>query len=61
MKRVNGIWYYRGRSYPTLYEALVAVWPQTLPSRAGEKEPPPVLRIPGAAKRENDGINPPPL
>lgn len=37
MKCVNGVWYHRGRSYPTLYEALAAAWPQTLPSRAGEK------------------------
>ena len=37
MKRVNGVWYYRGQSYATLYEALAAVWPQALPSRAGER------------------------
>lgn len=60
MKCVDGVWYHRGRSYATLYEALAAVWPQVPPNRAGEKkEPPPVLRIPGAAKRNNDGINPP--
>lgn len=37
MKCVNGIWYHRGRSYTTLYEALAAVWSQVPPRRAGEK------------------------
>lgn len=27
MKYQNGVWSYRGRSWPTLREALVAVWP----------------------------------
>lgn len=50
MKCVNGVWYYKGRSYATLREALAAVWPCALPSIAGKKRPPPVRRIPGAAK-----------
>lgn len=37
MKCVSGVWYYQGRSYATLYEALAAAWPRTLPRRAGEK------------------------
>lgn len=37
MKCVGGVWYYRGRSYATLYEALAAVWPLILPGRAGKK------------------------
>ena len=27
MKRVKGLWYYRGKVYATLHEALLAVWP----------------------------------
>lgn len=38
MKRVNGVWYYQGQGYATLYEALAAAWPRVLPQRAGEKE-----------------------
>lgn len=37
MKCVDGVWYHRGRSYATLYEALAAVWPQEPPRRAGER------------------------
>ena len=28
MKYHNGIWNYRGKSYPSLHEALLAIWPQ---------------------------------
>lgn len=28
MKRYNGLWYYQGRTYPTLRAALLAVWPE---------------------------------
>lgn len=62
MKCVNGIWYHRGRSYPTLYEALAAVWPQALFSRAGEKRSRP--RYGEYRKRQSKkhvGINPPQL
>lgn len=44
MKRVNGVWYYQGRSYATLYEALAAAWPCALPRRAGEKGAAPGIR-----------------
>lgn len=27
MSFYNGLWHYRGDVYPTLYGALVAVWP----------------------------------
>ena len=26
MKFINGLWYYQGRTYATLREALLAVW-----------------------------------
>lgn len=32
MKRKNGIWYYRGRSYPTFRDALRAAWPRVVQS-----------------------------
>ena len=51
MKCVGGIWYCRGRSYATLYEALAAVWPQTLPRRAGEKG-----AAPGTANTGSGGV-----
>ncbi len=51
MKRVNGVWYYRGRSYATLYEALAAAWPQTTPRRAGAKE-----AAPGTANTGGGGV-----
>lgn len=28
MKRYKGRWYYQGKSYATLHEALVAIWPR---------------------------------
>ena len=28
MKRINGIWHYRGKQYATLHDALVANWPK---------------------------------
>lgn len=28
MRKQNGLWYYRGKAYPTLHEALLAVWPE---------------------------------
>lgn len=43
MKCISGIWYYRGQSYATLHEALVAAWPRPLPRRAGKKGAAPVL------------------
>lgn len=51
MKRVNGVWYYQGRSYATLYEALAAAWPCALPRRAGEKGV-----APGTANTESGGV-----
>ena len=51
MKRVNGIWYYQGRSYATLYEALAAAWPQALPRRGGEKG-----AAPGTANTGSGGV-----
>lgn len=27
MKFQNGMWWYKGKSYATLHEALVAIWP----------------------------------
>lgn len=44
MKCVNGVWYYGGRSYATLYEALVAVWPPGPPRRADGKRVAPGIR-----------------
>lgn len=51
MKRVNGVWYYQGRSYATLYEALAAAWPCALPRRAGEKG-----AAPGTANTGSGGV-----
>ncbi len=51
MKRINGVWYYRGRGYATLHEALAAAWPQALPRRAGAKE-----AAPGTANTGSGGV-----
>lgn len=53
MKCVGGIWFYQGRSYATLHEALVAAWPQALP-RAGKKEPPRCWRTETAGRNRFD-------
>lgn len=50
MKHVNGIWYYQGRSYATLCEALAAVWPCLPPRRAGEKGAAPGTTNTGSGK-----------
>ena len=51
MKYFNGVWYHQGQSYATLYEALAAVWPQALPSRAGKKG-----AAPGTANTGSGGV-----
>lgn len=28
MKFYNGLWHYKGQTYPTLREALLAAWPE---------------------------------
>lgn len=32
MKRENGIWYYRGKTYATFHDALRAAWPKAVQS-----------------------------
>lgn len=51
MKYINGIWFYQGRSYATLYDALSAVWPCPPPRRAGEKG-----AAPGTANTGSGGV-----
>lgn len=53
MKCVNGLWCYRGQSYATLYEALVAVWPCALSPMEGQKEAAPGTANTGSGKAKN--------
>lgn len=50
MKCVNGVWYHRGRSYATLYEALAAAWPRALSPTEGQKEAAPGTANTGSGK-----------
>lgn len=53
MKCVNGVWYHRGRSFPTLYAALVAAWPRALSPMEGQKEAAPGTANTGSGKDKN--------
>lgn len=47
MKHYQGRWYYRGRSWATLHEALAAVWPRGKQAPKGQKK-----AVPGTANTE---------
>lgn len=53
MKCVNGVWYHRGRSFPTLYAALVAAWPRALSPMEGQKEAAPGTTNTGSGEDKN--------
>ncbi len=38
MRRYKGRWYYQGRSWATLHEALLAVWPEEKQAPKGQKK-----------------------
>lgn len=38
MRRYKGRWYYQGRSWATLHEALLAVWPEGKQAPKGQKK-----------------------
>lgn len=53
MKCVNGVWYHRGRSFPTLYAALVAAWPRALSPVEGQKKAAPGTANTGSGEGKN--------
>ena len=47
MRHYQGRWYYRGRSWATLHEVLLAVWPREKQGPKGQKK-----AVPGTANTE---------